>query len=45
VLRYTRSLEIKELNVPLGQMDNLKKFYRMIANDERGTVVLKPAGY
>lgn len=45
VLRYTRSLEIKELNVPLDQMDNLKKFYRMIASDERGTAVLKPAGY
>jgi hypothetical protein len=28
VLRYTRSLEIKELNVPVEQMDNLKKFYR-----------------
>jgi len=24
-------------------MDNLKQFYRAIANDERGTAVLKPA--
>jgi Domain of Unknown Function with PDB structure (DUF3857)/Transglutaminase-like superfamily len=43
VLRYTRSLEIKELNVPLDQVENLKKFYRLIAGDERNTAVLKPA--
>jgi hypothetical protein len=44
VLRYTRSLEIKELNVPLDQIENLRKFYRIIAGDERGTAVLKLAG-
>ncbi len=44
VLHYTRSLEIKELSVPVGKMDELKKFYRMIATDERNTAVLKPAG-
>jgi hypothetical protein len=43
VLHYTRSMEIKELSVPLGKMDELKKFYRMIASDERNTAVLKPA--
>jgi predicted transglutaminase-like cysteine proteinase len=42
-LRYTRSLEIKELSVPVNKMDELKKFYRMIASDERNTAVLKPA--
>ena len=42
VLHYTRSLEIKELSVPVGKMDELKKFYRMIATDERNTAVLKP---
>jgi hypothetical protein len=41
-LVYTRSLEIKELSVPLNKLDELKKFYRIIANDERGTAVLKP---
>ena len=41
-LHYTRSVEIKELSVPLSQMDELKKFYRMIATDERNTAVLKP---
>ena len=43
VLHYTRTLEIKELSVPVGKMDELKKFYRMIAADERNTAVLKPA--
>src|SRR5271155_3306514 len=43
VLHYTRSMEIKELSVPVGKMDELRKFYRMIASDERNTAVLKPA--
>jgi len=43
-LHYTRSMEIKELSVPVGKMEDLKKFYRMIAADERNTAVLKPAG-
>ena len=43
VLRYTRSFEIKQLSVPLAQMEDLKKFYRAIASDERNTAVLKPA--
>ena len=44
VLRYTRTLEIKELSVPLNKMEELKKFYRIIASDERNTAVLKSAG-
>lgn len=44
-LVYTRTVEIKDVSVPLEKMDDLKKFYRIIANDERGTAVLKPAGY
>jgi hypothetical protein len=44
VLHYTRSVEIRELSVPINKMDELKKFYRMIASDERNTAVLKPAG-
>jgi len=43
MLHYTRALEIKELSVPVSKMDDLKKFYRMIAADERNTAVLKPA--
>jgi hypothetical protein len=42
-LRYTRTFEIKELTVPMDKMDDLKKFYRIIAGDERNTAVLKPA--
>jgi hypothetical protein len=42
-LHYTRTMEIKQLSVPVSQMEDLKKFYRMIASDERNTAVLKPA--
>ena len=42
-LRYTRTFEVKELSVPLNKVDDLKKLYRIIANDERNTAVLKPA--
>ena len=42
-LRYTRAMEIKELSVPVSKMDDLKKFYRIIATDERNTAVLKPS--
>jgi Domain of Unknown Function with PDB structure (DUF3857)/Transglutaminase-like superfamily len=41
VLKYTRTFEIKELSVPLNRMEDLKKFYRIIASDERNTAVLK----
>jgi hypothetical protein len=42
-LKYTRTFEIKELTVPMDKMDDLKKFYRVIASDERNTAVLKPS--
>ena len=44
VLKYTRTFEIKQVSVPVSQMDDLKKFYRIIATDERNNAVLKPAG-
>jgi hypothetical protein len=44
VLSYTRSFEIKDLTVPVDKAAELKKFYRIIASDERNTAVLKPAG-
>ena len=44
-LRYTRIFELKELSVPLGKVEDLKKFYRIIASDERNTAVLKPAAH
>lgn len=43
ILKYSRTMEIKELSVPLNKMDDLKKFYRIVASDERNTAVLKPA--
>jgi hypothetical protein len=45
VLRYKRTYEIKELSVPTSKLDDLKKFYRIIATDERNTAVLKPASH
>jgi len=42
VIRYTRTYEIKQLSVPASQADEVRKFYRTIAGDERGMVVLKP---
>ena len=45
VLKYTRTFEIKELSVPLDKTDDLKKFYRIIAGDERNTAVLKPVAH
>lgn len=42
VLRYSRTFEIKELDLPVSKVDELKKFYRIIANDERSAAVLRP---
>jgi hypothetical protein len=44
-LKYTRRLEVKELTVPTTQMETLKKFYRIIASDERNTAVLQPVAH
>jgi hypothetical protein len=44
-LKYTRTFEVKELSVPLSKVEDLKKFYRIIAGDERSTAVLKPAAH
>jgi Domain of Unknown Function with PDB structure (DUF3857)/Transglutaminase-like superfamily len=44
-LKYTRRLEVKQLTVPVAQMETLKKFYRIIASDERNTAVLQPAAH
>jgi len=43
VVDYTRTFEVKELSVPVDKAADLKKFYRIIASDERNTVVLKPS--
>jgi hypothetical protein len=41
VIHYSRTLEVKELSVPVTHADDLKRFYRIVAGDERNTVVLK----
>ena len=41
LIHYSRTFEVKELSVPVTRADELKKFYRIIAGDERNTVVLK----
>jgi hypothetical protein len=43
VVDYTRTFEVKELSVPVNKAEDLRKFYRIIAGDERNTVVLKPS--
>jgi hypothetical protein len=43
LIRYTRTFEVKELSVPVNHAEDLKKFYRIIAGDERSTAVLHPA--
>ena len=43
-LKYTRTLEIKELSIPAGKADKVKAFYREIADDERNSAVFKKAG-
>lgn len=44
VIHYSRTFEVKELSVPVSKSEELKKFYRIIATDERNTVVLKQQG-
>jgi hypothetical protein len=43
-IAYTRTFEIKQLSVPVAKAEELKKFYRIIAGDERSTAVVKPKG-
>jgi hypothetical protein len=40
-LRYTRTLEIKDLSVPVAKAEKLRDFYRVISDDERNSAVLK----
>lgn len=42
-LRYKRMYKIKEVKVPMQGLDQLKKFYRQIAADERSSAILRRA--
>lgn len=44
-LKYSRKFEVKELTVPVGELETLKKLYRIIASDERNTAVLQPLSH
>lgn len=44
-LRYTRTLEIRQLTVPVSRSGDLKIFNRLIWNDERRTAVLRPTAH
>jgi len=43
VLHYSRTFEVKQLSVAVSDAPQLKKFYRIIASDERNNAVLKLA--
>ncbi len=43
LLRYTRTVEIRNLSLPADRADDLKQFYRAISGDERNSVILKRA--
>jgi hypothetical protein len=39
-MRYTRSFEIKQLSVPVDKVEELRKLFRAVNNDENRVVVL-----
>jgi hypothetical protein len=41
VLHYSRNYEIKDVRVPVERLEDLKKLFREIANDERAYTILK----
>jgi hypothetical protein len=43
VLRYKRTFQVKQVQVPVDKLADLKKFYRQVAADERSSAVLKRA--
>ena len=43
VIRYTQTYEIKELIMPVSKAEEVRKFNRIIADDERNMAFLKPA--
>ena len=41
ILRYTRTFEVREVSVPIAKAAALKRFYRVIEDDERNSAVLR----
>jgi hypothetical protein len=40
-IAVAKLIRVKELSVPVERAEEVKKFYRTVASDERSTVVLK----
>ena len=40
-LKYSRTYELKDIRIPLGKIEDLKKLYSGIADDERGYAILR----
>lgn len=43
-VHYRRTYEIKQASVPVEEAAKVKRFYQVVAGDERNMLVLKPAG-
>jgi hypothetical protein len=44
VLHYLRNYELKDVRVPLEQLEDLRRLFRDISDDERSYTILKPFG-
>jgi len=40
-IRYKRTYQVNQVLIPLDKLDELRKFNRQVAADERSSVVLK----
>ena len=41
LLHYSRSYELKDVRIPVEQLEDLKKFFREISDDERAYTIMK----
>lgn len=41
MLHYSRSYEVKDVRIPVERLEDLKKFFREIADDERAYTIMK----
>jgi hypothetical protein len=41
LLHYSRTYELKDVRLPVAQLEKLKTLYRQIADDERAYAILK----
>lgn len=43
-IHYRRTYQVKQLTVPAGKVEEVQKFYQVVAGDERNMVVLRQSG-